>query len=865
MLSGESDELEFGGLGYLTAASTAQGGSSTTIVLAATDSNASSRYTGMTIILNGGSAAGQTAIISSYDSGTKEATVVKISDGTSGWDHLVPGTAIVSPDASTTYTINPTVSFTSPPFTDQIITLPTPAYYPSVVFGQTTATYTEVTGTYSGTTETIQAEFTVIRNAWKYFVTVTNPGAGYERLETITIPGTSLGGATPANDLTITITSVDTLTGAIVVLDDEFNPVKSFDEEGTGIGGIFVTTGAYSYDGINWTNIPSLLLSSFGKMASGLIDDGSSIGKVSKFVACNNNVNLFAISEDGINWSNVSAPVPFSYTSVAFGSGRFVAVSQNTTTVVISLDGEVFDITGTLPATGYTDVTYGKGLFVAIKPNTTNVAVSTDGVAWTLRTLPASLAWNSITFGNNKFVVVAADSNNGAYSLNGITWTTMTMGSLDGSTVAAYQQVRYGQGLFMATAYTGSSQDYSWVATSEDGINWEAKGVSGLATRGYNALAFGTPNRVGTWVVLPGGSEFTANNIGAAIRTGATTKAVVSVADSKIFEVLIVEPGSGYTTPPVMTVTDPGEIYSVYHEVRIGKGVLANPTFVSRGTNFISGSAVVSSGDGFADNYQPIGVIAVRRFSKRPVAGSNIVFGHLPNRVFKLVNILTFNGTVDGSYSAFIQISPPFTIEDAPDHLTSLDTRIRYSQVRLTGHDFLDIGTGNFIETNYPGAPQDAPIPGNETKELAGGRVFFTSTDQDGNFRVGDLFAVEQSTGIATLNADAFNISGLNELNLGNVTLGGGSATITEFSTDPFFSADSDNVVPTQRAIKAYIASQIGGGGAALNVNSITAGSILINSNQITTITGGAIQINSTFDFRGGIIGIPLALNFMLI
>jgi hypothetical protein len=314
-----------------------------------------------------------------------------------------------------------------------------------------------------------------------------------------------------------------------------------------------------------------------------------------------------------------------------------------------------------------------------------------------------------------------------------------------------------------------------------------------------------------------------------------------------------------------MTVTDPGEIYSVYHEVRIGKGVLANPTFVSRGTNFISGSAVVSSGDGFADNYQPIGVIAVRRFSKRPVAGSNIVFGHLPNRVFKLVNILTFNGTVDGSYSSFIQISPPFTIEDAPDHLTSLETRIRYSQVRLTGHDFLDIGTGNFIETNYPGAPQDAPIPGNETKELAGGRVFFTSTDQDGNFRVGDLFAVEQSTGIATLNADAFNISGLNELNLGNVTLGGGSATITEFSTDPFFSADSDNVVPTQRAIKAYIASQIGGGGAALNVNSITAGSILINSNQITTITGGAIQINSTFDFRGGIIGIPLALNFMLI
>jgi hypothetical protein len=142
--------------------------------------------------------------------------------------------------------------------------------------------------------------------------------------------------------------------------------------------------------------------------------------------------------------------------------------------------------------------------------------------------------------------------------------------------------------------------------------------------------------------------------------------------------------------------------------------------------------------------------------------------------------------------------------------------------------------------------------------------VFFTSTDQDGNFRVGDLFAIEQSTGVATLNADAFNISGLQELNLGNVTLGGGSATITEFSTDPFFTADSDNIVPTQRAIKAFIAGQIGGGGASLNVNSVTAGSIFISSNIITTTTTGPIKMNAVFEFRGGVIGLPLAFNYFL-
>ena len=185
--------------------------------------------------------------------------------------------------------------------------------------------------------------------------------------------------------------------------------------------------------------------------------------------------------------------------------------------------------------------------------------------------------------------------------------------------------------------------------------------------------------------------------------------------------------------------------------------------------------------------------------------------------------------------------------------------------MRLTGHDFLDIGTGSFEETNYPGGvPENDPNPERETVENNGGRVFFTSTDQDGNFRVGDLFAIEQSTGIATLNADAFNISGLQELNLGNVTLGGGSATITEFSTDPFFTADSDNIVPTQRAIKAYIAGQIGGGGASLNVNSVTAGSVFIAGTQITTVTGVPIRINATFNFSAGVTGIPLALNYFL-
>jgi hypothetical protein len=205
------------------------------------------------------------------------------------------------------------------------------------------------------------------------------------------------------------------------------------------------------------------------------------------------------------------------------------------------------------------------------------------------------------------------------------------------------------------------------------------------------------------------------------------------------------------------------------------------------------------------------------------------------------------------------------TVFNSPADGTDITTRIRYSQVRLTGHDFLDIGTGNFDETNYPGGiPESPATQANETADLNGGRVFYTSTDQDGNFRVGELFTIEQSTGVATLNADAFNIAGLSELSLGNITLGGNSATITEFSTDPFLTANSDSVVPTQRAIKAYIAAQIGGGGASLNVNSIVAGFIDISGTQITTTTGGTIQMKANFNFQAGVRGYPVAWNYFL-
>lgn len=135
--------------------------------------------------------------------------------------------------------------------------------------------------------------------------------------------------------------------------------------------------------------------------------------------------------------------------------------------------------------------------------------------------------------------------------------------------------------------------------------------------------------------------------------------------------------------------------------------------------------------------------------------------------------------------------------------------RSMYSQIRLTGHDFLSIGTGGVSTTNYPGTPTQPAAQGNETDEAFPGRVFYVSTDQDGNFRVGEYFRIDQATGRATLNASAFDLAGLTSLRLGSIGAQLGE-TINEFSSDATLSGNSNTAVPTEYAVKTYVDKKAG-------------------------------------------------------
>jgi len=126
---------------------------------------------------------------------------------------------------------------------------------------------------------------------------------------------------------------------------------------------------------------------------------------------------------------------------------------------------------------------------------------------------------------------------------------------------------------------------------------------------------------------------------------------------------------------------------------------------------------------------------------------------------------------------------------------------VNISVCRATGHDFNDIGSGGFNTSNYPskifGAPQE-PVQANEVQEREKGRVFYVSTDQDGFFRVGRFFTVDQGTGRVTF-AASIALSNLDGIGFKR------GVVITEFSSDDGMTDNAVDSVPTESAVRGYV------------------------------------------------------------
>ena len=79
---------------------------------------------------------------------------------------------------------------------------------------------------------------------------------------------------------------------------------------------------------------------------------------------------------------------------------------------------------------------------------------------------------------------------------------------------------------------------------------------------------------------------------------------------------------------------------------------------------------------------------------------------------------------------------------------------VRISRIITSSHSFEYIGAGTDINKANPFQGGE-PIPANEVVAINGGQVPFTSTDQKGNFRIGDGLTVDQTT--STIRGRDFN------------------------------------------------------------------------------------------------------------
>jgi len=917
---------------------------SSTLTLAASDTTQFlSEIDGLRVTITSGTGIGQYGYITGFTFSNKEITVARDSDNQPGWDHIIPGTPLVTSfDLTTRYRIEPKITVSPPPYATSTGDLFTNRTYVDMEFGTITESYTGVTaggnviwrddvpqrvrvdeivsptnvkfsgvflnnptvpftikgrdseteanviaitantGTLldteisgngnsfvvgeeidlllaAGTGNTFDgaasaATFNIERKGTQYNVTLVNGGSGYSVNDKITILGTAVGGTTPANDLILTITNVS---------DDSTASILTFTQSGVGRGGRFVSltsieNARYSDDGINWTEVQLPFASNMTDLIAG--ND--------KFIALSDpqdSTNLFkaATTLDGIVWTEIDLPASANWKNGVYGNGKFVIVANDTDTVASSTDG-VSWVTSTFPddtdggvdstTSAWENITYGKGKYVAVSSSDGATATSSDGITWTRHDSAIPFNANQIAYGNNMYVAVSKSNCEIAYSFDGISWTAgENLSDIVGS-IYTLSQIKFDNGIFFIIGTIEDGSPTLTAFTSEDGVTWTERNMP--TSQSWSAITYGN----GSWYAKANAAT---TNALASINVGVQAKFRASVDVGTIDEIRTIDPGSGYDllNLPTVTVVDPNNSVDIVPEVRIGNGVLPQPDFINRGAGYRNTSSVITiTGNGFAD-IVPVGnTLTISGVTNIPGPGVQITIQGIedplaiePGTLFNFSGVtvedLGDDGLGNETNLVRFQISPRLDVEYVVNHGAEITLRERFSQCRISGHDFLDIGTGNFEDTNYPSLYSDGAFftasPENEVFETNNGRVFYVSTDQDGNFRTGELFSVQQATGIVTISAEFFDLDGLSELALGGVRLGGSGTVVNEFSTDPTFAADSNNVIPTQRAIATFLADRLSVGGENLQTNKLQAGRVLLGGfieNEMNTV-GGYLQI----------------------
>jgi len=203
--------------------------------------------------------------------------------------------------------------------------------------------------------------------------------------------------------------------------------------------------------------------------------------------------------------------------------------------------------------------------------------------------------------------------------------------------------------------------------------------------------------------------------------------------------VTIIDGGSGYTQPPRVTIDFPSG----------PNGIRAEATSNIDSSGRVSSIDIISNGSQY-------------RTSDRPTVTIDPPTNPGSTATAKL-EFYPLYYTIESATLPSAGIST-ITLNTNLNNNVSVGTTVYFNRLSLqivSSHSFEWVGSGNDINKAKP-ALGGVVKTENEVVKLNGGEVFYTSTDQAGNFKIGDDLTINQLTG--TVTGRAFNQSILNNV-----------------------------------------------------------------------------------------------------
>jgi hypothetical protein len=189
-------------------------------------------------------------------------------------------------------------------------------------------------------------------------------------------------------------------------------------------------------------------------------------------------------------------------------------------------------------------------------------------------------------------------------------------------------------------------------------------------------------------------------------------------------EIKVIDKGAGYTSSPTITIEESTGPLAIPARARalIDNGSVSGVTVLKGGTSYVTESPTITI-------EPPTGPGAVP-----PVL--QVVMAPLYYRVLTSTDL-----EPDGSTTITLITPTLYPIAKGSSFVLA-----RQSKVLASGHSFEYIGAGPNIRTALP-IRNGTFIQQQEVEERRGGSVIFTSTDQSGNFRIGDGVIIDQGSG----------------------------------------------------------------------------------------------------------------------